>query len=134
MGVPEVPRQVRTFIASHLRSLDDLQLLVLLIQSDERWWDAEGAARELLVPLRAARMGLDRLASHNLLDIRITGNVRYQFRPGTEDLRLSAIACAEAYRANPLAVTTLVSGAARRGIRDFADAFRIRKDDNDDAR
>lgn len=134
MGVAEVSRLVRVFVATHLRSLDDLQLLVLLIQSDERWWDADSAARELRVPLRAARTGLDRLASQNLLDIRITGDVRYQFRPGTEDLRQAAVACCEAYRANPLAVTTLVSSATRRGLKDFADAFRIRKDGDDDAR
>ena len=130
MGAPEVPAVVRAFVATHLRSLEELQMLVLLIQSDDRWWDADTASRELLVPLRTARNVLDRLASQNLLDIRITGDVRYQFRPGTEDLRAAAIACSEAYRANPLAVTTIASGAARRGLQDFADAFRIRKDDD----
>jgi hypothetical protein len=102
------------------------------MQSGERWWDAETVARELLAPLRTARLALDRMASGNLLDIRITGDVRYQFRPGTEALRAGAAACFDAYRTNPLALTTLVSGAARRGFRDFADAFRIRKDDDDD--
>jgi hypothetical protein len=131
MGAPDVPPPVRAFVATHLRSLEELQMLVLLIQSEDRWWDADSASRELLVPLRAARVALDRLASRNLLDIRITGDVRYQFRPGTADLRDAAIACCEAYRANPLAVTTLASGAARRGLQDFADAFRIRKDDDD---
>jgi hypothetical protein len=134
MGAPEVPPLVRAFVAAHLRSLEELQLLVLLVQSEDRWWDADSASRELLVPLRAARIALDRLASRNLLDIRITGDVRYQFRPGTDDLRMAAIACCDAYRANPLAVTTLASGAARRGLQDFADAFRIRKDDDNDAR
>ncbi|MGE3402457.1 MAG: hypothetical protein AB7K63_07700 [Vicinamibacterales bacterium] len=131
MAVPEVTASVRSFVTTHLRALEDLQLLVLLVQSDDRWWDAETASRELLIPLRSARAALDRLATQNLLDIRITGDVRYQFRPGTEQLRQAAVASCETYRSNPLALTTLVSGAARRGLKDFADAFRIRKDDDD---
>jgi hypothetical protein len=35
----------------------------------------------------------------------------------------------ETYRANPAAVINLVAGAPGRSVRDFADAFRVRKDD-----
>jgi hypothetical protein len=125
------PSRVRTFVADHIEKPEDLQLLLLLVESGDRWWDAGGAASALRAPLRQARQALDRLARQNLLDIRITGDVRYQFRPGTSELRDDAIACCEAYRANPLAVMTDITGSARRTIRDFADAFRIRSDDND---
>lgn len=127
---PELSQKVRTFIVGHLRSVEDLQLLIALVQSPDRWWDAAVAARELNVTRTVAARTLDHLARHNLLDIRITGDVRYQFHPGTEELRDAAVACVDEYRRNPLAVLKAVTGQPQRSIRDFADAFRIRRDDD----
>ncbi len=125
----DLPPLVRAFMSDHIRTLDELQLLITCVYSEDRWWDATAVARELGVSAVAARHALDHLASRNLLDIRITGDVRYRFHPGTDELRDAALVVAETYRANPAGVINLVAGAPRRSIRDFADAFRIRKDD-----
>lgn len=132
MPLPELPPAVLTFVADHIRSLDELGLLMALIQSSDRWWDARMAARELGLTERAATGVLDSLATRNLLDIRITDDVRYQFRPGTPELEEAARAFAAAYRLNPLAVVQAVTkrDKAPRSVRDFADAFRIRRDDD----
>lgn len=128
--MPELPSLVMEFVADHLRSLDELQLLMTSMEAADRWWDADTASRELGITRTAARRALDHLAAHNLFDIRVTGDVRYQFRPGTAELYDAALACADAYRANPVAVINLVTAAPRRSVRDFADAFRIRQDDD----
>ncbi len=125
----DLPPLVRAFMSDHITTLDELQLLITCVYSEDRWWDATAVARELGVSAVAARHALDHLASRNLLDIRITGDVRYRFHPGTDELRDAALVVAETYRANPAGVINLVAGAPRRSIRDFADAFRIRKDD-----
>jgi predicted ArsR family transcriptional regulator len=130
MPPPPVPSTVSAFLADHIRSLEELQLLIVMVQAPDRWWDATTAARELGIDPPAARRGLDALAKRNLLDIRITGDVRYQFGPGTDDLRAAARATEDAYRTNPLAVVQLVAQTGKRGLRDFADAFRIRRDDD----
>jgi hypothetical protein len=131
MSSQRLPISVQVFVAEHIRNVEELQLLIAIIQSGDRWWDSPAAARELGISTTAARRALDHLAARNLLDIRITGDVRYQFCPGTEELRAAAHATDEAYRVNPLAVARLTAGAARRGIRDFADAFRLRREDDD---
>ena len=101
-----------------------------MVDAPDRWWDAELVRRELGMPLHTARAALDRFASGNLLDIRVTGDVRYQLRPGTGELGAAISDFAEAYRAHPASVVrAVVSGS--RNIRDFADAFRIRKSDGD---
>lgn len=125
----ELPATVLAFVESHLRSVDELQLLITCMHSGDRWWDAAGAARELGISETTARRALDHLAAHNLFDLRVTGAVRYQFRPGTPELAEAAHGLAAAYRANPVAVINRVAAAPRRSVRDFADAFRIRKDD-----
>lgn len=130
MDPSEVSPAVAAFITDHVRSLDELQLLMAIMQSGERWWDASSAARESGLPVPAARAVLDRFAARNLLDIRITDDVRYQFSPGTPALRDTARMAAEVYRKRPLAVARLVPREPRRGITDFADAFRIRRDED----
>ena len=130
MAAPEFSPAVVAFIIDHVRSLDDLQLLMAIIESDERWWDALAAAREFGMPETAARAALDRFASGNLLDIRLTDDVRYQFCPGTAGLRETARAAADAYRRHPIAVARLVPRESTRRIADFADAFRIRRNDD----
>lgn len=122
--------EVVAFATTYTRSLDDLQVLMACLEARDRWWDAGGMARHLSIGLSAARHALDRLAGRNLLDIRVTGDVRYQFNPGTPELESAALACASAYHAHPVAVVQLVAGESRRPLRDFADAFRFRDDDD----
>ena len=125
----DVPPLVLAFVADHLTSVDELQLLLTCMQSGDRWWDARSAARELGVSETAARRALDRLAAHNLFDLKVTGDVRYQVRPGTAELAAAAQALLEAYRRNPVGIINGLASSPRRRLRDFADAFRIRKDD-----
>jgi hypothetical protein len=118
------------FASAHLRAIQDLHVLLTCVEARDRWWDAAGMGRQLGISVSAARQALDHLARGNLLDIRITGDVRYQFKPGNAMLEDAALACAAAYRADPLAIVQLVGDSTRRSVRDFADAFRIRGDDH----
>jgi hypothetical protein len=118
---------VSNFLRAHIASVDELELLMLLVMASDRWWDATSSSRELGMSIARARAGLDALASHNLLDIRITEDVRYQFRPGTPDLEAAALALATVYQRTPAAVVHVIARSAPRHVRDFADAFRIRR-------
>ena len=119
--------EVVAFVTDHVRTLAELQLLMAIIQSGDRWWDADSAARESGLSVGDARRALDYFGAHNLLDIRITGDVRYQYNPGTRELRESGDACVAAFRVRPLDLAQLVTGPSAAGVRDFADAFRLRR-------
>ena len=118
---------VVAFVTEHVRTLAELQLLMLVIQSGDRWWDAASAARESGLTIKEARHALDYFGARNLLDIRITGDVRYRYRPGTAELRDRADACAAALRTRPLDLAQLITGPSAANVRDFADAFRLRR-------
>ena len=118
------------FVTERIESLEQLELLVLLMESPDRWFDAAAVADTLMIKNDAARHALDRLASRNLLAIRITGDVRYQFQPGDEDLRRTARDFGEVWRTNRLGILRLVARSAPSSVRDFANAFRIRRHDN----
>jgi hypothetical protein len=131
MSQPEISPLVLTFLRDHVGNLEQFQLLIRLAQEGDRWWDAASVSRELALTPRDARAALDHLARHNLLDIRITGDVRYQFRPGTDELSDAVRAVVEEYRRKPVQILEQVTGrTAKQRIRDFADAFRIRRDDD----
>jgi hypothetical protein len=121
-----VTPEVEALLRSHVRSLDDLQVLMSCAEAPGRWWDAAGMAREAGISVTAARHALDHFVRRHLFDIRVTGDVRYSFSPATDDLREATLACAAAYRLRPLALVQAIAGAPNASVRDFADAFRIR--------
>lgn len=125
----ELTLEVLAFLADHITTAQQLELLVRLVEERERWWDAAAAARELVISERDAHAALDHLARQNLLDIRITAEVRYQFRPGTDALRAAAVAATDAFRRRPVQVLEALA-VRRRAARDFADAFRLRRHDD----
>lgn len=122
----QLPAAAAEFMENHIASADELALLVAMIDAPDRWWDPSIVSREFGLPQHVARAMLDRFAVANLLDIRVTGDVRYRFRPGTPELGRGATAFVEAYHAHPAVVAQHVARSVRRGVRDFADAFRIR--------
>jgi hypothetical protein len=126
----EIPASVVRFVAEHVRSLDELELLLLLSQSPDKWWDASAAARETGIDPTSARQLLERFASQNLLAIAVTADVRYRFQPGEARLRDAAGAFTAVYRSSRLAILHLVTERQQRSLRDFANAFRIRRDDD----
>lgn len=118
------------FAEAYVGSVDELVVLLALAESS-RWWDAKMLARELsILPATAGRI-LDRLAGRNLLDIRVTDDVRYQFRPASPELSRAVAEFTDAYRRHPAEVMrAIVRRSSDRSARDFADAFRIRRDES----
>jgi hypothetical protein len=114
-----------------LLTVDEIEALTAMSNAPGRWWDAKLMCRELGVPVSLARSILDHLAGLNLLDIRVTDEVRYKFQPGTPELNQMASRVVSLYRTNRAALMRGISRGARRGVLDFADAFRLRKNDGD---
>lgn len=125
-----LPSEVVTFAAEYLASRDELYVLVLLVRHDEQWWDATTLAERCGLGVLPTRHILDRFVARNLLDVRITDDVRYRFSPGRAGLREATEAFVEAYQRSPALVMQLLLPSRRRSMEDFADAFRIRRDDD----
>ncbi len=129
-GADELPAAVTAFLDAHIDSLEQLELLLVVMQTPQRWWDASAVSAQLGVHPDAARSALEHLAAHNLLAIRVTGDVRYQYQPGRPELADAARLVGDVYRQRRVAVLQAVTQPERRSLRDFADAFRIRRDDD----
>ena len=129
MPVPLSP-DVTEFARAHLRSLEDLQVLLTCMDTKDRWWSVNAICRELGLTKEGALAAMDHLVRRNLLDIRVTDDVRYQFKPGSPAVEQAARAFSAAYRSSPLAIIKLVTATGGQSLRDFANAFRIRHHDD----
>jgi hypothetical protein len=121
---------VTHFIETSVRSLDELHALVTCARERERWWDATEVYQETNMAIVVAERVLENLARRNLLDVRIGGTLRYQFSPASPALEASVAALLDAYYKSPVAVTQVVAASMQRHLRDFSNAFRIRRDDS----
>ena len=129
MAPQSLPADVAAFIDEQLLSIDEIEVLTVLAEGTSRWWDGKLMGTEIGgMTAAAARRILDRLASLNLLDIRVTDAVRYRFQPGTEELTLTVSRLLAVYKSDRQAVVRAARRVARRDARDFANAFRFRRD------
>lgn len=116
----------RNFLRESVRSLLELDAILLLQRNDQRWWSAEQIAEELRVGSDPASSALESLAACNLLDVRIGGTLAYRFAPVEPAARSTVGEIAS----DPYVARELVAGGdIARAARRFADAFRLRKSD-----
>jgi hypothetical protein len=115
------------FVNATADSIERLELLVMLIESPDRWWDAVSAGPAVGVDPGTIQRDLEHLATRNLLAVNLGTTVSYRYEPGNAAVRATSQAFAAAYRNNPRALYRLVAGRQNRAVRDFADAFRIRR-------
>lgn len=123
----ELAAGVVEFVTERVGTLEQLDVLTLMMRSPERWWDAAEVATFLGLSPAMARGALERLAAGNLLEITITTDVHYRFQPGTSSLRDAANQFADAWRQHRAEILGIVTDRQRRAIREFSDAFRIRR-------
>lgn len=127
---PDVPERLISFIDDHIRSVEELEVLIVMVENEDRWWGAQAIAQQVGLAVDVARRTLERLASENLLAIRVTDDVRYQFQPGEPGLLKLTRELAGDYRRYHLALFRRVTDRSQRSVRDFSRAFRIRRDDD----
>jgi hypothetical protein len=121
----EISEPVRRFIAQHVHSAAQLEVLLLLRAVPDREWSIHDVARaQVSTPDMSERM-LEDLLARGLLARGTAG----QFRYAPPDLFVSVIDdLAEAYATRRVAVVALIFSKPSTAVTGLADAFRIRRD------
>ena len=119
-----IPADIQDFIVRHIDSVTQLEALLLLRGNPSETWNLSTMAKRLYTTEREAAEALALLCHDGLLKVS-KGVYRYDgATPEQRDLvdRLSTI-----YSRRLISVTNVIHAKPRR-IRQFADAFRLRKD------
>jgi hypothetical protein len=126
LGRTELPASVRNLIERHLDSAAHVETLLLLCQ-DEGPWTAQAVARELRIDRDQAAGILDRLSRSGLLGQDGEGSFRYE--PRRPKLAEAVALLARLYPTYRVAIVSEIYARPSGPIRDFSEAFRVRKDD-----
>src|SRR5436190_21497804 len=103
-----ISARTRHAIATHVRTVDELEVLLLLGRDRQRYWSATAAAQSTGVLPRSVGRVLEVLASRGLLDVRLSGEVLYRFDPAAVDTKEAADAILDASSRNPAAVLRII--------------------------
>lgn len=124
---PRLTPSLAWFARRHFRSLEDIEIVLLLWTSSERWWSPDEVAREIRSTSTICSDSLQRLCPA-LLDA-TTEPETYRFRAAADSHTLAAIASLdELYRVQRHEMIRFLAQLPSTGVRDFADAFRLKRD------
>ena len=127
--MPETfPEEVRTLVATHIQSVEQLEMLLLLNEHLNRAWTSEEVAAELRIDAMSAASRLQDLSARGFL---AHNSGSYRFRADNDELRRAVAALAEAYRDRRVSLINLIFSKPVDKVRLFADAFKLRKDESD---
>jgi hypothetical protein len=121
-----LPSGVARFLRDTVRSVWELELLLLLWRQRVRLWTADELVRELRASVLIVGDSLDALQKVGLVSR--NANDQYQYWPVTPELDHLIDDVAAAYANSPVAVTEAILLAPSSSVRTFADAFKIKKD------
>lgn len=125
MARNELPQTVRDLIERHLHSAADVDTLLLLFRAGGSW-SPSTVARELRIDEDQAAGILARLCRRGLLRAE-SGS--YRFHPRDPATGEAVETLAPLYPAYRVAIVALIYARPTGPIRDFSDAFRLRKED-----
>jgi hypothetical protein len=115
---------VRTLIRRHVRSVGELELLIMLHAERDRSWSVDEICEALACPQSWAVAQLEAMASGGLL-APVDGE--WRFAPASSELEEATAALEEAYRLQSRDVVRFVFATPGRDLKEFSDAFRLRR-------
>ncbi len=124
-----IPDDVRQFILTSVDSVAQLEALLLLRNNPQEKWNVHGVAKRLYINDQETALLLTNLCERSLV-VAIGGEPsHYLYQPSSAELARMVDRVAEIYAKHLVPVTNLIHSKPRTRIQEFADAFKLRKDE-----
>ena len=124
-----IPREVQDFIRSHLSSVAQLEILLLLQAAPGRPHAPDDVAESLRIDPVWAGAEMQRLHTNGLFERSEDGSA-YCYRPGTPALDAAVRGLAKAFSTHRVSVITLIFATPSDSVGSFADAFKLKRDND----
>lgn len=129
MDADPIPDDVRRFILKSIDSIAQLEALLLLRGKPRDAWSTEAVAQRLYISEEETSGLLHRLYREGFLRAHGDKPTLYQYHPYSDELGHLVDRLAEIYSKQLVPVTKLIHAKPRTRIQEFADAFKLRKDE-----
>ncbi|HTD65305.1 MAG TPA: hypothetical protein VK846_02090 [Candidatus Limnocylindria bacterium] len=126
-----MPESVVRFIASHIRSLEQLEVLLLLSAQPHRDWTAADVYNVVRSSEASIFERLDELRMSGLLSsVESGGSVAktYRFAPSSPELAAVTDLLAHEHKERRVKIVELIYSPQAEPLKGFADAFKFKKD------
>lgn len=130
MANDAISKEVRDFIISSIDSVEQIEVLLLLRERSDRAWSPSAVSKELRSAPESVAKRMADLSAKKILSFTADGERQYRYAPQTPELERSVTALAEAYKTHRITIINLIFSKPADAIRSFADAFRIKKDED----
>lgn len=124
VGDDGIPEDVRRFVGDEIHSVEQLEILLRLHRQPSEWWTAERMADELRTSRASVAGRLADMTARGLLEAQADS---YRYRPAKPETERLVQMLDRLYNERRVAMITLIFSKPLDSIRDFSDAFRIRK-------
>jgi hypothetical protein len=121
----QIPPDVREFVRREIRSVFQLEVLLLLHRTRERAWTTMEISQELAIEPEIAEAQLVRLNELGLIQSRPTAPANYVYGPKDQADDTIVEKLATAYANQRVGIFSLILSGSNNRIRRFAEAFRL---------
>jgi hypothetical protein len=122
-----IPPEIDQFLAAHIDTVEQLEVLLLLHQTAGRTWTADEVAKVLYSQSASVARRLESLTRHQLLEEKPGSPPAYQYAPTPASRDAVVQWLATVYRERRVAVITAIASRPMDNVRAFSDAFLFRK-------
>jgi hypothetical protein len=131
MAESDIPPNLRTFINEHIRSVVELEVLLLMQQDPARRWTSLDLGRALRIDPGWTERELFDLNRRGLVT-KIPGEPPLYHFTDSPPLQAIVSQLQDVYIQRRVSIIQLIFAKPSEPIQSFADAFRLRKDQSDD--
>ena len=128
MATEALPDSVKQFLSRYIRSLEQLELLLLLRGQPDRPWTVAQAYEVIRSTHRSLQTGLELFASEGFFAEEQGPPPAFRYAPRNDELRAAVEQIAASYRISRVRVIEAIFAPEIDPVQKFADAFKLRKD------
>lgn len=126
-GLPS-REQIDRFLVDEIDTVPQLEALLLIWNRRPKSWYCSELAKSLYISNELAQEVIRHLEQHHLV-VKVEGSAgAYALRTDSEELNAMLAAADATYRRELVRISNLIHEKASRAVRDFASAFRFKKD------
>jgi hypothetical protein len=123
----ELSNEIKEFIAEHVHSVLQLEVLLLVNQNKDKVWTPAAVGRELQLSAESAKVQLDGLSRRLLTTLDGPGKDLYRYNYSSDELNQTVSQLATAYATQRVAVLTLIFAKRIDKVGLFKETFRMIK-------
>jgi hypothetical protein len=123
-----IPESVARLIAVHIRSLEQLEILLLLANKPEQAWTVDGVYDVIRSSRASVAERLEELRLQGLLVFAGEPQRDFKYRPQSPELDDAVHALGQLYKERRVKIVEMIYAAPAEPLKGFADAFKFKKD------